>query len=220
MLQASVAITSITRTGSLINSITVGTEVYTADNLSTGTSSGGGPITGNPITVVDDLDLSTAAGRDRNFAHWQTINFNGGLYQDYNGDGYDFFIFERGGNDVLTVAAIFENPISGGPDIIGQTVVLIGDNLIGWGNTGYTDGQLAHGAAFKITELLDAAGVLLTNTSVIKGIRFGIDDVPTANSQNGIDPSVVVAVIPEPSSIGLAGLAVALLAARRTRKSS
>jgi hypothetical protein len=89
-----------------------------------------------------------------------------------------------------------------------------------WGPTGYFNppGTLGGGAAqqvfgtgFRITDLLDASGNPLTNSAIIQNIRF---------ISPGLDPLVVLAVVPEPSTIGLSGIAVLCLLARRSRKAN
>jgi hypothetical protein len=216
---AGTAITSVTRSGSFITSITVGSEVYLDSQLSPGTSSGGtrdGNVTDlNTITDIDDFNLlngfSMAGSPSTNF--WTTSNFGGmANYADTNGNGFDFFVFERGGNDTLSVRALYSID-NGATFTLGNQALISTSNLGStpqWGATGqFFSGQDTFGTGFRITDLLDASGNALTNSAIIQNIRF---------IAPSLDPLVVLAVVPEPSAIFLSGFATLCLLARRTRK--
>jgi hypothetical protein len=167
-------------------SITVGNYTVTADRLGVGTSS----IVpdGTLLPRLDNLDLSegysTTAGTT-----YKTIKFGGKpTWKDSNGDNPDFFIFESGGEDAPAIAAI----LPGG--VLGQAVIVTGK----WGQTKYNrpavsvdaeamQSQPIVGFAFAITDLLDAAGKPLTNSSEIEGIQ---------TTRNGMDPMTYCAVMP------------------------
>ena len=72
------------------------------------------------ITSIDDFDLNSFAPRNgATPPEFQTRNFGGSpTWQDTNGDGYDFFIFEAGRNDEFAVQAI----LPGG--VFGQKVIV------------------------------------------------------------------------------------------------
>ncbi|MGL4401107.1 MAG: PEP-CTERM sorting domain-containing protein, partial [Luteolibacter sp.] len=225
---AGTAITSVTLSGSFITSLTVGSEVYLDSQLTPGTSSGGtrdGNVTDlNTITDIDDFNLlngfSMAGTPSTNF--WTTSNFGGlGNYTDTNGTGFDFFVFERGGNDTLSARALYSIDN-------GVTFILGNQALISTSNAGATpewggavvppsmvpfqfSGQGTFGTGFRITDLLDASGNALTNSAIIQNIRF---------IAPSLDPLVVLAVVPEPSAMILSGFATLCLLARRSRKVS
>jgi len=168
-------------------SITVGSYTVTADRLGVGTSSI--VPAGTLLPRLDNLDLSegysTSAG-----TIYKTVGFGGSpTWKDSNGDNPDFFIFESGGEDAPAIAAI----LPGG--VVGQAVTVAATK---WGQTKYNrpavsvdaeamQGQPIVGFAFAITDLLDASGKPLTNSSVIEGIQ---------TTRNGMDPMTYCAVMP------------------------
>ena len=168
-------------------SITVGSYTVTADRLGVGTSSI--VPAGTLLPRLDNLDLSegysTSAG-----TIYKTVGFGGSpTWKDSNGDNPDFFIFESGGEDAPAIAAI----LPGG--VVGQAVTVAATK---WGQTKYNrpavsvdaeamQGQPIVGFAFAITDLLDAGGKPLTNSSVIEGIQ---------TTRNGMDPMTYCAVMP------------------------
>ncbi|MHC4330709.1 MAG: PA14 domain-containing protein [Planctomycetota bacterium] len=149
------------------------------------------------ITSIDDFDLNSFAPRNgATPPEFQTVNFGGSpTWQDTNGDGYDFFIFEAGRNDEFAVQAILPG------SVLGQKVVVpastwrpstSGEPDIGLNRVpGPNNNQLIGGIAFKITDLLDENGDPLTNESVIEGLQF---------TSPGMDPSCVCAVVGSPAA--------------------
>ena len=106
--------------------------------------------------------------------------FGGANWSDSNGSAADFFIFEARGNDTLSVAPIFTD------DSVGQYVT-IASSGVNWGDTGVTvtgpvrTGDTIFGVAFAITDLKDAGGVALTNSTVIKGLAFDAPNIDIAS---------------------------------------
>ncbi len=180
-------ITSITADGEsgpdpiMLQSITVGSFTVDVNNLQNGTGSGTYTGSGDPsypVANADNMNINSFASQ---YNPHLIINFGGGLFTDDNGNNFDFFIFENGGTDSGTIQAIFPD------DSLGDTISFSSSS---WGDTGYTSSvgdQAIKGLAFEIRDLLDANGVNLTNSSVIKGIRI---------NSSGLDPSCVCAVVP------------------------
>ena len=167
-----------------ILSITVGNYTVNVDQLGTGTSTTTlDPIGGTLLPVIDDFELSLTYIAGETTDAFTVHMFGGKLWKNSNGDNPDFFVFEAGGNDSPDLAAI----LPGG--VIGQTVT-VSSGLWGGMGAGYngTNGQEIFGVSFAITDLLDASGVPLTNSSVIEGLA-----IP---SRNGLDPGAWFAVMP------------------------
>jgi hypothetical protein len=147
---------------------------------------------GGDITSLDDFDLNSYAPRNgATPSEIQTISFGGSpTWQDTNGDGYDFFIFEAGRNDQFAVEAI----LPGG--VLGQKVVVAASkwkpsvagepDLDLRADGGANNNQQIGGIAFKVTDLLDENGDPLTNESIIEGLQF---------TSPGMDPGCVCAVV-------------------------
>lgn len=188
---AIVPITSITTTSSgtpeqiILNSFTAGGILYTtATDLVTGTSekTDGSALKGRVIGDQDNFDLNLYFTRGGNPSDnsWDTISFGGENWSNSNGDDADFFIFESVGNDSVSIRPIFTD------GSVGQFVVFSvkGGDSTNWGDTnvpiteGARSGQNIFGMAFAITDLVDAAGVALTNSTVIMGLDF---DAPGAD---------------------------------------
>jgi len=173
-----------------LESITVGSYTVAVDELVTGTSTGvatAQPTPYDDITAADDFDLNLFAGRASEDPPTHQIRELAGqsTWTDTNGDNPDFFVFETGGNQDINIEAILFD------GTIGQTVAVPQAN---WGNTGLSittsgphNGQSISGIAFAITDLLDADGNNLTNSSMIQGIQI---------SSAGYDPSCVCAISP------------------------
>ena len=166
--------------------ITVGSYTVTSERLGAGTSTI--DPGGTSLSRLDNLDLSDgyAASAGSSF---KTVGFGGTtLWKDSNGDNPDFFYFESGGEDSPSLQAI----LPGG--VLGQAFTVSGQ----WGQTGYNrpavsvdgeamQGQPIVGFALAITDLLDASGAPLTNSSVIEGIFV---------TRNGMDPMTICCVVP------------------------
>ena len=199
-------ITSITATGAsgpnpiMLTSVTVGSYTVDVENLRTGTGSGTYTGSGTPTYPVANADNFNINNFASQYDPHDIIDFGGGLYSDANGDNPDFFIFENGGNDTGTIRAIF-------PDYsLGQPISFV---QASFGPTGFTSSvgnQSIAGMAFAITDLLDASGAPLTNSSVIRGIRI---------ASIGLDPSSVSVVVPEPASGALVVIGGILVLRRR-----
>jgi hypothetical protein len=125
------------------------------------------------------------------------LMYGGQNWQDTNGNNPDFFLFENGSatdatanpDSPVTVQAIFTD------NSLGQSISLVAANWAwtGLNKVGTPDaGRRIFGTSFAITDLKDAAGVFLTNTSIIKGLRI---------SNAGLDPAgLFAAVEPGPNS--------------------
>ncbi len=147
---------------------------------------------GGDTTSLDDFDLNSYAPRNgATPSEIQTRNFGGSpTWQDTNGDGYDFFMFEVGRNDQFAVQAI----LPGG--VLGQKVVVAASkwkpSIAGEpdidlrADGGANNNQQIGGLAFKVTDLLDENGDPLTNESIIEGLQF---------TSPGMDPGCVCAVV-------------------------
>lgn len=174
-------------------SITAGGVTVSADRLRTGTTTQGG-MDGTATPEMDDFDINTALDWNLGPGNFWTVNFGGGLWTDTNGDAPDFFLFEYGGTDSPDVAAIM-------PDgSLGQIVNIPAQ----WADLGYPrdgaaaadpvstsgTGQPIEGMSWAITDLLDASGNPLDNSSTILGI--------TIVNRNGTDPTGLFAVVPPP----------------------
>jgi hypothetical protein len=167
-----------------LQSITVGSYTITAVQLKTGTSSGVADQ-GGSMASIDDFDLNSIAARNApSQIYFDTINFGGQNWQDTNGNNPDFFLFEAGGNDNnVGVQAIFPD------NSLGQSLNLV---LANWASTGLSKvgapnaGQVIFGTSFAITDLKNASGIALTNSSIIKGLRF---------TSATLDPSGVFAAV-------------------------
>ena len=162
------------------------------EDLVVGQSSGVVNVTGaGDITAIDDFDLNSYA--PRNGASPQEIeirNFGGSpTWQDTNGDGYDFFIFEVGRNDQFAVQAILPGGVLGEKVVVPQArwrPSTAGEPDIALrSNGGPNNNQQIGGIAWKITDLPDENGNPLTNASVIEGLVF---------SSTGMDPSCFCAI--------------------------
>ena len=168
------------------------------EDLVLGESTGVVNVTGaGEITSIDDFDLNSYAPRNgATPSEFQTRNFGGSpTWQDTNGDGYDFFIFEVGRNDEFAVQAILPGGVFGQkvvvpkarwePSIAGE------DDIALRGSSGPNNNQQIGGIAFKVTDLLDVDGNPLTNESIIEGLQF---------TSPGMDPSCLCAVVGSPSA--------------------
>ena len=162
------------------------------EDLVLGESTGVVNVTGaGDISALDDFDLNNYAPRNGAVPpEFQTRNFGGSpTWQDTNGDGYDFFIFEVGRNDEFAVQAILVGGTFGQkvvvprarwrPSVAGEPDINLN------GNGGPNNNQQIGGIAFRITDLKDENGDPLTQESVIEGLQF---------TSPGMDPSCVCAV--------------------------
>jgi hypothetical protein len=186
----------------MLQSITVGDYVVTREFLATGSSTGK-TVLNTTIRSADDFDLNSVASRSGS-GIWRVTNIGGQpLWQDTNGERPDFFVFEAGMNDALTVQAILPGGALGQPVSIARCA---------WGNTGLKRLGLANllqpigGFSFAVTDLLDPEGVPLSGRAVIVGIQF--------NSGN-VDPTGFYAVVPEPATVAILGLGSLLVIRHR-----
>ncbi len=167
-----------------LQSITVGNYTVGALRLGTGTSTTTlNPANGVALPVLDDREIGVQYSGGEPTEVYTVRKFGGQpLWSNSNGDDPDFFLFEAGDGDPAVLAAI----LPGGQ--LGKTITLP-DN---WGgDTGFdapSNGQNIVGIAFAITDLLDANGQRLTNSSTIEGLAV--------TSRAGLDPSEWCAVLP------------------------
>ena len=176
---------SIVQKGGHIITLTSGGQTYERYELMTGSSSGETSFLEGqnfPTIAADDLNLATY------FARSGVSNPNWDVHlsdwHDTNGALDDFFVFEMGGNDPVSVRPIFPN------GSVGKTIALSGFSSTGYSvPTGLNLGQHAKGIGFSLTDLLDAAGQPLKLSATIAGLRF---------ESAGIDGSVFCAVHPAP----------------------
>ena len=167
-----------------ILSITVGNYTVTADQLGSGTSTTTlDPVNGAELPVLDDLELSLTYIAGETTDAFTVHMFGGRLWKNSNSDNPDFFLYEAGGNDNPNIAAI----LPGG--VIGQTFTAT-SGLWGGMGAGFngSNGQEIFGVSFAITDLMDASGAPLTNSSVIEGLAV--------NGRAGLDPGAWFAVMP------------------------
>ena len=167
-----------------LQSITVGTYTVEAIRIGTGKSTTTlNPATGVSLPVLDDLEIGVQYSNAEPTEVYTVRMFGGQqLWRDSNGDNPDFFLFEAGTGDPAVLAAI----LPGGQ--LGRTITLPAS----WGgDTGFdapSNGQNIVGLSFAITDLLDANGQRLTNSSTIEGLAV--------TSRAGLDPSEWCAVMP------------------------
>ncbi|MEE8267952.1 MAG: DUF5060 domain-containing protein [Gemmatimonadales bacterium] len=168
-----------TLNGSIIISVTSGGYTALATELVNGVSDAHATLFGVGANA-DNLDLSTYFAKNGDAANWDV---DLGAWIDTNGANPDFFVFEAAGNDNVSVAARLVD------DTFGQAVP-----VSGWTNTGSTltsgpnSGQAVHGVAFAISDLKDAAGNPLDESTVIRGLRIISDTIDGAVAAV-IDPS-------------------------------
>jgi Domain of unknown function (DUF5060) len=149
--------------GSRIEQVSAGTTVLQAPQLAPGTSAGQVEFANEAfgIGAADGRDLATYFVRANAAPTWR---INLGTWTD-QGPGYDFFLFEVGGNDTLTVKPLFHDGSLGQPTVIG-----------GWTGTGYTiptginNGQQVFGLAFRATQLKRANGTPLPQGVTLAGL--------------------------------------------------
>jgi len=172
-----------------LQSVTVGNYTVDVSGLASGTSTTTlDPVNGVELPVMDDMELGTQYSSGEPTDESTVHMFGGRLWTNANGDEPDFFLFEAGGQDNPTFAAI----LLGG--VIGQGVTIPDDDAL-WGSigTGYnapSNGQQIFGVSFAITDLLDADGNPLTNDSLIEGLAI--------TNRSGLDPSDWFAVASAP----------------------
>ena len=192
----------------VLDSFTAGGILYsTATDLVTGTSvkTDGSALNGRVIGDQDNFDLNLYFTRGGSGEYgWETISFGGENWSNSNGDEADFFIFESGGNDSVSIRPIFTD------GLVGQFVVFSvkGGDLTNWGDTGVPitvgprAGQNIFGMAFAITDLVDADGVALTNSTVIMGLDFDAPGTDIASISAVAVADVYNLTVTTPSGLG------------------
>lgn len=190
--------------GGYITQVSTGNTSISAANLVPGVSSGDvTDFDGQefPTLAADDLNLATYFARSNvSNPNW-TVDL--GTWFDTNGSADDFFLFEIGGNDSISVRPIFAN------GSLGQSTT-----LSGWTNTGYTvpsgfnQGQKAYGLSFGISDLKNGNGQPLGLGQTISGLRF---------QSAGIDGAAFAAVstLPAPPLTSLRSLVWPVLPAHK-----
>ncbi len=184
-----------------LQSVSVGAYTALQADLQTGTTTAlpggndGGTFFGTWLPPFDtpapsdDFDLNSILARNANSNPIIVKSFGGiPLFVDSNGNNPDFFIFEAASAGFGDTDPAVQAILPGGA--LGQAVDLTDSGI--WGATGLfrvgnpNGGQEIKGISFAITDLKDAAGTALTNTSMIEGLQI--------NSM-GLDPSSVSAVM-------------------------
>ncbi|MGF1483380.1 MAG: DUF5060 domain-containing protein [Opitutales bacterium] len=149
-----------------IQSVTANGYTTQVASLVTGTSTGAVLDNAFPITQADNFNVFSYFARNGTAPGW-TIDL--GAWSDANGDNPDFFLYEYGANDSLTVAPILPGNVVGQAiNISASTWTTIGITAPGGSN----NGQSLAGIAWSITDLLDASGLALDNSTEITGIQI------------------------------------------------
>ncbi|MGF1448621.1 MAG: DUF5060 domain-containing protein [Opitutales bacterium] len=156
---------TVTASSGQIQSVSAAGTTILAASLITGNSTGA-TLDAMPITLADDFDLFSYFARNATAPSW-TVDL--GTWTDANGNQPDFFLYEYGSNDAFTVAAILPG------NVVGQAISIPASL---WQSTGINapggpnNGQPLGGVAWAITDLLDASGVALDNSSEITGLQI------------------------------------------------
>ncbi|MCP3917965.1 MAG: DUF5060 domain-containing protein [bacterium] len=162
--------------GSYVESVTAGGVTVPATGLAWGASSGeviGSGFNNYAITAADGRNLATYFARNGADPEWE-VDLT--AWRNSNGNAHDFFLFEVGGNDLVTVAPKFANG-SYGQDV----------SIGGWTPTDYSPttginhGQQVYGLAFRHTRLLDPNGTPLSGNVLITGLRFRSTNLDAAS---------------------------------------
>jgi hypothetical protein len=172
---------TVTLAGSHVETITAGGVTFDHRQLVAGSSVGNHMMVQGTYgeTAADDRNLETYFSRNGHGPSWDITLED---WTETNGDAHDFFLFEVGGNDTVSVQAILTD------GTIGQAV-----SISGWSGTGHTvvtgpnAGQVVCGLAFKTSQLLDVSGAALPDGVALEGIR-----VLAAN----VDAAALLAVSP------------------------
>ncbi len=187
--------------GAFVESVRVGSYVVPAAKLGTGHSSGEVSFVnvGSPSTrAADDRNLGVYFARTTVRPDWLVALDS---WSDTNGVLPDFFLFEVGGDDEITVAPRFTDG-SVGRDIA----------IDGWTSTGYAapvgpnKGQLVYGLSFAHGDLRYADGTrlqpdeeltgLLFRSASVDGAAFLFVDPAPADQADG-DASVSIHGVPQ-----------------------
>ncbi|MBP7050027.1 MAG: PEP-CTERM sorting domain-containing protein [Phycisphaerae bacterium] len=187
-----------------LESITVGDYTITKEFLAIGESTGES-ILFSDISSADDFDLNSVASRNDS-GIWRVTNIGGSeTYRDTNGDHPDFFLFEVGMNDAVSVQAIFAD------GTLGQAVTISQSE---WGDTGLdrvgllVSGQSIGGVAFSVSDLLDADGQALAADTVIKGLQFDSETIDPVHFSAAV-------MVPEPATLAILGFGGLFILRRR-----
>lgn len=176
---------SVVHQGGHIITLTTGNQTYERHELMVGESTGGYTDFGGqgfPTLASDNLNLATYFSRSSASDPTWTVDL--GAWTNTNGALDDFFVFEVGGNDAVTVRAIFPS------GSLGQPVTLSGYVPTGYYvPAGLNLGQHVKGIGFSITDLENGSGQNLSSSTTIAGLRF---------ESGNIDGSVFCAVDPDP----------------------
>ncbi len=156
--------------GPYVQSVSAGATTIDAQDLGTGISTGvvdGFKLRDFPPIAADDRNLETYFTRLHLADADKEWRVDLGSWTDSNGVGYDFFVFEIGGDDVLTVAAEFPDGSLGAEITVG-----------GWTATTYVlaagpkTGQTVHALAFRRDQLLDGSGQPLAEDTELAALVF------------------------------------------------
>lgn len=165
---ASADTVQVTLRGGHVHTVSSGGVTIEARDLAPGVSTGEAHFLdagGFPAQGADDRNVETCFIRGNASDPDWNVDLDG--WQDANGPGPDFFLFEAGANDPIQVAPV----LAGG--VVGQEITLSGYTATGYVlSSGPNEGQEIFAVAFRRDQLLDAQGQPLTPATVLDGLRF------------------------------------------------